>query len=115
MAKAAIFGGSGYTGLELLRLCANHPEIDVGAVAGHSSAGSLVSEVHPSLSSVYAGLVVEPLTAAAAAGCDVAFLALPHGHSQRLVPDLLDAGTLVVDLAADFRLKDAGLYPAWYG
>lgn len=115
MVKVAVFGGSGYTGLELLRLCAGHPDLEVVSVAGHSSAGSSVSEIHPSLGSAYEGLVVEPLTPDAAAGCDLAFAALPHGHSQRFVPDLLDTGTRVVDLAADFRLKDASQYPTWYG
>lgn len=115
MVKVAIFGGSGYAGLELLRLCAAHPDLEVTSVAGQSSAGRRVSELNPSLSAAYDGLVVEPLGPGAAIGCDLVFSALPHGESQRLVPDLLEAGSLVVDLAADFRLKDPSLYPTWYG
>ena len=115
MVKVAVFGGSGYTGLELLRLCASHPELDVASVAGHSSAGGRVSELHPSLAGAYEGLVVEALTPEAATGCDLVFSALPHGESQRFVPELVDSGARVVDLAADFRLHDASLYPTWYG
>ena len=115
MAKVCIFGGSGYVGLELLRLCAAHPDLEVAAVAGHSSAGQKVDDLHPSLGGAYSELVVEPLGAGAAGGCDLVFFSLPHGQSERLVPEVLDTGALVVDLAADFRLKDASLYPTWYG
>lgn len=115
MAKVGIFGGSGYVGLELLRLCAAHPELEVAAVAGHSSAGRTVSDVHPSLAGAFGELPIEPLVAEEAAGCDLVFFCLPHGESQRLVPDVLNTGAAVVDLAADFRLTDASLYPTWYG
>ncbi|HUR48941.1 MAG TPA: N-acetyl-gamma-glutamyl-phosphate reductase [Acidimicrobiales bacterium] len=115
MVKVAIFGGSGYTGLELLRICASHPDFDVAAVAGHSSAGRTVTDLHPSLAGSYDGLIVEELRSAAATGCDLVFSALPHGESQRFMPRLLESGARVVDLAADFRLNDAALYPTWYG
>ena len=115
MAKVAIFGGSGYTGLELLRLCAGHPDLHVAVVAGHSSAGQPVGDLHPSLGGVYGSLTLERQDASIAVGCDLVFCALPHGASQVLVPDLLESGAKVVDLAADFRLRDASLYPAWYG
>ena len=115
MAKVAVFGGSGYVGLELLRLCSTHPDLEVVAVAGHSSAGRPVADVHPSLGGAFGDLTVEPLASDAAAGCDLAFLSLPHGQSQRLVPEVLETGATVVDLAADFRLTDPSLYPTWYG
>lgn len=115
MVKVAVFGGSGYTGLELLRLCAAHPDLEVASVAGHSSAGRGVSDLHPSLAGTYDALAVEQISPEAAAGCDLVFTALPHGESQRFVPALLDAGARVVDLAADFRLRDPALYPTWYG
>ena len=115
MVKAAVLGASGYTGLELLRLCASHPEIDVARVAGHSSAGRQVSDIHPSLAGAYQELEIEALDPAIATGCDLVFSALPHGESQRLVPAILGSGARVIDLAADFRLKDALLYPTWYG
>lgn len=115
MAKVGIFGGSGYVGLELLRLCAAHPDLEVAAVAGHSSSGRFVGEVHPSLAGAFGELAIEPLGTDAAAGCDLVFFSLPHGESQRLVPDVLEAGATVVDLAADFRLTDPALYPTWYG
>lgn len=115
MVKVAVFGASGYTGLELLRLCAGHPDLEVTSVAGHSSAGQRVAGLHPSLAATYDQLLVDALAPEAATGCDLAFFALPHGESQRLVPELLAAGTRVVDLAADFRLRDPSLYPTWYG
>ena len=115
MAKVAIFGGSGYVGLELLRLCSTHPHLEVAAVAGHSSAGRTVDDVHPSLVGAFGGLTVEPLASDAAAGCDLVFFSLPNGQSQRLVPEVLETGAAVVDLAADFRLTDPSLYPTWYG
>ncbi|MGH9106905.1 MAG: N-acetyl-gamma-glutamyl-phosphate reductase [Acidimicrobiales bacterium] len=113
--KVAVLGASGYPGAELLRLLAGHPYLDVVAVAGHSQEGRAVADLYPSLAKAYPSLVYGPVEAATAAGAEVTFCALPHGASQRLVPQLLEAGGHVVDLAADFRLKDAALYPAWYG
>jgi N-acetyl-gamma-glutamyl-phosphate reductase len=115
MAKVGIIGGSGYTGAELLRLLSQHPELDVVHVTGDSAAGSAVAELYPSLAAGYDGLVYEPYDAAAVAGLDLVFLALPHGHSQGIVPELVGTVGHLVDLAADFRLEDPALYPQWYG
>lgn len=115
MAKAAVFGASGYTGAELLRLLAGHPGIEVAVAGAATQAGAAVADTYPSLAAAYPGLRFAETDAAAADGCDVAFLALPHGESQSLVPDLLDRVPHIVDLSADFRLKDPSLYPAWYG
>jgi N-acetyl-gamma-glutamyl-phosphate reductase len=111
-----IFGASGYTGAELLRLCAQHPEFEVALATAETRAGGRVADVYPSLAAAYPDLVLAPNDPGACAGLDLVFLALPHGASQRLVPQLFVEGTSkVIDLAADFRLHDASLYPRWYG
>ncbi len=108
-------GASGYAGSELLRLCAAHPELEVAVATGEASAGELVARRTPSLAAAYPALRYERTDAAALEGLDVVFLALPHGESQALVPELAGRVGTVIDLAADFRLKDASLYPRWYG
>ncbi len=113
--RVGIYGASGYTGAELLRLCAGHPDLDVVLATAESRSGARAAEVYPSLAGAYPGLVFTDADPAAAEGLDLVFLALPHGTSQRLVPDLRKRVPTVVDLAADFRLRDASLYPRWYG
>jgi len=115
VAKVGIYGASGYTGAELLRLCAGHPDLDVVVATGSSKAGMPVADLYPSLGAAYPGLVLAEADPAAAGGLDLVFLALPHGTSQRLVPEIADRVGHVVDLAADFRLRDPAAYPAWYG
>lgn len=113
--KAAVLGASGYAGAELLRICAGHPDIDVVVATGDSRAGALVADVYPSLAAAYPDLRLTATEPAAAQGCDLVFLAMPHGASQDLVPGLRGRAKVVIDLAADFRLKDPSMYPAWYG
>jgi N-acetyl-gamma-glutamyl-phosphate reductase len=113
--KAGIVGASGYTGAELLRLLAAHPTFEVAVATAHTHAGQAVGAHTPSLAAAYPGLVYEENDAALLDGLDLVFCALPHGESQRIVPELRSRVGLVVDLAADFRLRDASLYPAWYG
>ncbi len=113
--KAGIVGASGYTGVELLRLLAGHPDIDVAVVTAHSHAGEVVGEHTPSLAAAYPGLVYEAAGPDGLDGLDLVFCALPHGESQRIVPSLRDRVGVIVDLAADFRLREAALYPTWYG
>ena len=115
MYKIAIIGASGFTGAELLRLCAGHPDFEVAIATGETQAGTAVADLYPSLAAHYPDLSYTPADPAAVDGCDVTFLGLPHGASQALVPELLDRVGHVVDLAADFRLRDAALYPTWYG
>lgn len=112
--RAAVVGGSGYTGAELLRLLAAHAAIEVVSVTAGANAGTSVASLYPSLAPAYPHLAYEALDPGALDGIDVAFLALPHGESQRLVPDLVGRVAHIVDLAADFRLP-AALYEAWYG
>jgi N-acetyl-gamma-glutamyl-phosphate reductase len=87
----------------------------VAWATGDTQAGTLVGSLYPSLAAAYPGLAFETFDPAAAAGVDLVFLALPHGASQRLMPGLLDAGVKVVDLGADFRLRDPAVYEHWYG
>jgi N-acetyl-gamma-glutamyl-phosphate reductase len=111
----AVLGASGYAGAELLRLLAGHPHLDVVTATASSKQGVAVAELYPSLAASYPHLMYEPTSASAAKGVDLVFCALPHGESGRLVPQLLGEAGHIVDLGADFRLKDAALYPRWYG
>jgi len=113
--RTGIFGASGYAGAELLRLAAGHPHLQVELATGDSQSGAAVADAYPSLAPAYPGLVFAEADPAAADGLDLVLLALPHGASQQLVPDLRKRVGVIVDLAADFRLRDASLYPIWYG
>ena len=113
--RVAVIGASGFTGAELLRICSAHPTFEVVLATGESQAGTAVADLYPSLAAHYPDLIYDSTDPTAADGCDVAFLGLPHGASQALVPDLLGRVGHVVDLAADFRLRDEDLYPTWYG
>lgn len=118
MIDVGIIGASGYTGAELLRLCAAHPELRVRVATGDSQAGTAVAELYPSLAAAYPDLVYasyDPGAPSALDGLDLVFCGLPHGASQDLMPSLRRHVGLVVDLAADFRLHDPDLYPQWYG
>ncbi len=115
MTSVGIVGASGYAGAELLRLIAQHPHLDLVWAAGDTQAGTRVAELYPSLVGAYPDLVFASFDPADADGLDVVFLALPHGKSQELVPDIRKRVGIVIDVAADFRLKDASLYPTWYG
>jgi N-acetyl-gamma-glutamyl-phosphate reductase len=113
--KVGVLGGSGFVGGELLRLLSGHPDFEVVVATGDSRAGQAVGEVHPHLAGCYPDLTLAANDPASADGLDVVFTALPHGASSALVPGLLGRAGLVVDLAADFRLKDPAAYPVWYG
>jgi N-acetyl-gamma-glutamyl-phosphate reductase len=113
--KVGIAGASGYTGAELLRLLSAHPQFEVGVATAHSHAGQPVGGHTPSLRAAYPGLVYEDTDPAVLDGLDLVFCALPHGESQKFVPELRSRVGCIVDLAADFRLKDPALYPQWYG
>src|SRR4051812_13641678 len=115
MKRVGIIGASGYTGAELLRLCAAHPDFEVVYATADSSAGQRAADLYPSLAARYPDLELETYDPAATDGLDLCFLALPHGASQAIVPDLRKRVPKIVDLAADFRLHDASLYPTWYG
>jgi N-acetyl-gamma-glutamyl-phosphate reductase len=112
--RAGVVGASGYTGTELLRLLAGHPELSAAHVTAASHAGEPVGALYPALRPAHGDEPYAALDPAALAGLDVVFLALPHGESQDLVPALLDTVGHVVDLGADFRLPPA-TYERWYG
>jgi N-acetyl-gamma-glutamyl-phosphate reductase len=113
--RVGVVGASGYAGAELLRLCHSHPDLDVAWATGDTQAGTLVAALYPSLAAAYPGLAFETFDTAKADDVDLVFLALPHGASQRLMPGLIDAAVKVVDLGADFRLRDPAVYERWYG
>jgi N-acetyl-gamma-glutamyl-phosphate reductase len=113
--KVGVVGASGYAGVELLRLCASHPAFDVAVATAGGNAGGVVATHTPSLAAAYPGLAYSATEPDALDGLDLVFLALPHGQSQHLVPELIGRVGTIVDLAADFRLHDPGLYPTWYG
>ena len=112
--RAAVVGASGYTGAELLRLLAGHPEIEVVHVTADSNAGARVADLYPSLVAAYPDLRYCALDPADLDGLDVAFMALPHGESQRHAAALASRVAHVVDIGADFRLP-AAIYEQWYG
>lgn len=111
--RVALAGASGYAGGELLRLLAGHPDLEIGALTAHGSAGQRVGDVHPNLSSL-ADLVFAETTAEHLAGADLVFLALPHGASATLAA-CLPASTNIVDLGSDHRLVDAAAHARYYG
>jgi N-acetyl-gamma-glutamyl-phosphate reductase len=114
MLKVAVVGASGYTGIELIRILHNHPEVAVTSVTSEQSAGKRLSEVFPSLRNRY-DLVLEALDPERIAEkADIIFTALPHKAAMEVVPVFLQAGRNVIDLSADYRLHDAAEYAAWY-
>lgn len=115
MIRTAILGASGYVGAELLRLINAHPELDPTALFGESKAGQPVAAVHPHLAAAHPQQIVRKFDDRALDGIDLVFAALPHGHSQRVAPAILERGIPFVDLGADFRLNDASAYELWYG
>jgi N-acetyl-gamma-glutamyl-phosphate reductase len=115
MIKASIVGASGYGGGELMRLLSRHPEVQVVAATAMREQGKRVDESFPSLRA-FSDLMMDPADwGALARSSDVVFLALPHGLSQEGAPQLLDGGARVIDIAADFRLRDPALHERWYG
>ena len=115
MISVGIIGASGFTGAELLRICASHPHFEVKYATGDSQAGILARSLYPSLAATYPNLVFEEFELAKALACDVVFLGLPHEASLELVPQLINKVKLVVDLSAAYRLTDVSQYPQWYG
>lgn len=115
MRRVAVLGGSGFAGAELLRLLAGHPELEVAYASADSAVGEDVADAYPSLAAAYPTLAYEAVDIERIAGHDLVFVALPHGASAKILPDLVDRVGGVVDLGADFRLRDPALYRRWYG
>jgi N-acetyl-gamma-glutamyl-phosphate reductase len=113
--RIGVMGATGYAGAELLRLAATHPDLEVVVATGASSVGQRVATSVPALAASYPELTVVSPERIFDHDLEVAFLCLPHGESQAYVPELRRRGVPVVDLGADFRLKNALDYRAWYG
>ena len=114
MIKVGIVGGTGYTGVELLRLLAQHPQVELKAITSRSEAGMPVSQMFPNLRGRVDLPFTEP-TIENLGGCDVVFFATPNGVAMKQVPELLEKGIKVIDLAADYRLKNPAEWQKWYG
>jgi N-acetyl-gamma-glutamyl-phosphate reductase len=114
MIKAGIVGGTGYTGVELLRLLAQHPNVQLTSITSRKEAGMPVADMFPSLRSRIA-LAFSTPEEAPLKDCDVVFFATPNGVAMQQTRELLDAGVKVIDLAADFRIQDIAEWSKWYG
>ncbi|HKX52644.1 MAG TPA: N-acetyl-gamma-glutamyl-phosphate reductase [Nitrosospira sp.] len=114
MLKIGIVGGTGYTGVELLRILSQHPEVSIEAITSRKEAGMDVNQLFPSLRGRI-GLKFSDPAEANLDKCDAVFFATPNGIAMKQVPSLLDAGVRIIDLAADFRIKDIALWEKWYG
>jgi N-acetyl-gamma-glutamyl-phosphate reductase len=112
--KVGIVGGTGYTGVELLRLLAVHPHVELVAITSRADAGTPVSQMFSSLRG-YVGLSFVHPDEAHLDQCDLVFFATPNGIAMQQVPSLLEAGVRVIDLAADFRIKNVSEWEKWYG
>jgi N-acetyl-gamma-glutamyl-phosphate reductase len=114
MIKVGIVGGTGYTGVELLRLLSQHPQVEITAITSRKEAGMPVADMFPSLRGRVPLAFVTP-DDARLDQCDVVFFATPHGVAMAQARELLAAGVKIIDLAADFRLKDTAVFEKWYG
>jgi N-acetyl-gamma-glutamyl-phosphate reductase len=114
MLKIGIVGGTGYTGVELLRILSQHPEVSIEAITSRKEAGMDVAQLFPSLRGRIELKFSDPAEANLDK-CDVVFFATPNGIAMKQVPSLLDAGVRIIDLAADFRIKDIAAWEKWYG
>ena len=113
MIKAGVVGGTGYTGVELLRILAAHPEVEVTAITSRAEAGVKVADYFPSLRGRYELAFSDPAKAPLK-GCDVVFFATPNGVAMSQARALLESGARIVDFSADFRLKDKAVWEKWY-
>ncbi len=114
MIKVGIVGGTGYTGVELLRLLVNHPDVELCVITSRSESGRKVAELFPNLRG-FTDIEFSVPDAAELEQCELVFFATPNGTAMTMVPRLLEAGVRVIDLAADFRLADAAVWEQWYG
>jgi N-acetyl-gamma-glutamyl-phosphate reductase len=115
MLQVGVIGASGFTGAELLRIAAQHPDYEIAYATGDSRAGARAADLYPGLAAAYPDLVYEPFDLQRARGLDLVFLGLPHQASLAMAPDLVGRVGCVIDLSAAYRLKDAAAYPAYYG
>ncbi|MBR9868390.1 MAG: N-acetyl-gamma-glutamyl-phosphate reductase [Oceanospirillales bacterium] len=114
MIKVGIVGGTGYTGVELLRLLANHSQVKVEVITSRSEEGLRIDDMYPNLRGHYDLQFTVP-DVETLAQCDAVFFATPHGVAMKMAPELVARGVRVIDLGADFRIKDLQLWSKWYG
>jgi N-acetyl-gamma-glutamyl-phosphate reductase len=114
MLAVGVVGGTGYTGVELLRLLVMHPQVNLKYVTSRSESGNKVADMFPNLRGFTELCFSEPALETLAE-CDVVFFATPNGTAMKMVPELIEKGVRVIDLAADFRLQDANVWKQWYG
>ncbi|MBT4838141.1 MAG: N-acetyl-gamma-glutamyl-phosphate reductase [Methylococcales bacterium] len=114
MINVGIVGGTGYTGVELLRILVVHPEVSLKIITSRTELGKPVADVYPNLRH-YTDIVFSEPNVKELASCDLVFFATPNGIAMKMVPELLDNGVKVIDLAADFRIIDPLEYKSWYG
>ncbi len=114
MLAVGVVGGTGYTGVELLRLLVAHPQVNLKYVTSRSESGSKVADMFPNLRGFTDICFSEPAIETLAE-CEVVFFATPNGTAMKMVPELIEKGVRVIDLAADFRLQDANVWKHWYG
>ncbi len=111
---AGIVGGTGYTGVELLRLLAGHPQVSLEVITSRGQAGTAVSTLFPNLRGRVDLAFSEP-DVATLGQCDVVFFATPNGTAMEMAPSLIEQGARVIDLGADFRIRDLDTWSQWYG
>ena len=114
MLKVGIYGASGYTGQELLRLLIGHPDTDVVTITSRKFKNVAVSEVYPAFAGITNLRFADSSPENLVSSCEVVFLALPHGEAMKVAPEFVAAGMKVIDLSADFRLRDVSIYETWY-
>ncbi|MFK8027627.1 MAG: N-acetyl-gamma-glutamyl-phosphate reductase [Gammaproteobacteria bacterium] len=114
MIKVGIVGGTGYTGIELIRLLHAHPQVEITAITSRSEAGRSLSELVPSFFGL-SNLTFQEPSLEVLSNCELIFFATPNGTAMKMTPQLLAAGKRVIDLAADFRIKDVETWQQWYG
>ncbi len=112
--RVSILGGSGYTGVELLRILFSHPEVEVVSVTSRKHAGQRVQDVFPSMTGFYDLKFIEPDIDDLSKDSEYCFTCVPHATAMNIVPRLLEKDVKVIDLSADFRIKDKKIYEAWY-
>lgn len=113
MLNVGIVGGTGYTGVELVRMLSQHPEVSLKTITSRAEAGKKISSLYPSLRG-HADIEFQKPDEAALKGCDLVFFATPHGVAHSLAAEVLNQGARVIDLSADFRLRDVELWEHWY-
>ncbi|RLG58759.1 N-acetyl-gamma-glutamyl-phosphate reductase, partial [Candidatus Geothermarchaeota archaeon] len=115
MKKVGVIGGAGYVGGELLRILLQHPEVEVSCVTSRSNAGEYIYRIHPNLRGFTDLKFIPPVVSKITDKCDIVFSAAPHGAMVKFTKEIVETGVKVIDLSADYRLKDPFLYEKYYG